>query len=125
MTTMYCPNCKMNVFTVREDLDIGLIIILSIFTAGLGVLIYLAIYYDKDTNRCIHCKSICQPIMVEYQSRKPINLLEVSYKVESGSQASYQAQIEEQNSKFCYNCGIKLDEREGLKFCAYCGTKIN
>ncbi len=124
MPTMYCPNCKMNVFTVREDLDIALIIILSIFTAGLGALIYLAIYYDKERNRCIHCKSICQHIILEHQSGNPISLIKVPYASGSGNQLGYQVQIQEQQSKFCFNCGIKLDEREGLKFCAYCGTKM-
>ena len=61
MVSNYCPNCKQNVLTVREDINLCLIIILCILSAGIFVLIYLAIYYSKEPNRCAHCKSICQP----------------------------------------------------------------
>ena len=54
---MYCPKCEMNVMTTREDFKIGLAIILAIFTGGIGLLIYMAIYLDKEKNRCIHCKT--------------------------------------------------------------------
>jgi hypothetical protein len=110
----------MNVFAVREDLDIGLIIILCIFTAGLGALIYLAIYYDKDANRCIHCKSICKPTILEYPNENSINLVPI----ESRNEKNNQIHIKEDIPKFCFNCGIQIDERVGLNFCSYCGTKI-
>ncbi|MFW9951985.1 MAG: hypothetical protein ACFFKA_17845 [Candidatus Thorarchaeota archaeon] len=124
MTTMYCPKCKMNVFTVREDLDIGLMIILCIFTAGIGAIIYLAIYYDKESTRCIHCKSICQTIYIENQNENSISLLKYCSKVESKQELNNQYQFIEESTRYCFNCGIELDEREGLNYCAYCGTKI-
>ena len=122
MSNMYCPNCKMNVYTVREDIDIGLIIILFIFTAGIGILIYLAVYYDKKVNRCIHCKSVCKPLLIEQAP-------EVNEQA-SSEVKQYKPIIKEdvksdnQDSKFCFNCGVKLDEREGRNFCPYCGTNI-
>ncbi|MHA2182435.1 MAG: hypothetical protein ACXAAH_13530 [Promethearchaeota archaeon] len=67
MSLMYCPKCKMNVETKKEDFRVGLAIILIIFTGGLGLLIYVAIYLDKNNNRCIHCSSVCSPPLVNDQ----------------------------------------------------------
>ena len=125
MASKYCPNCKTNVLTVREDINLCLIIILCILSAGIFVLIYLAIYYDKEPNRCVHCKSICHPISniqnVSVLNPKPSQ-------IDSHKEAKNYIIINPQvavESKFCSNCGVKIGEREGLKFCAFCGTKIN
>jgi len=120
---MYCPNCKTNVLTTREDFRIGLAIILAIFTGGLGLLIYLAIYLDKQQIFCIHCKSECQ-------IRQEDNQLISNYQVINSSNQSQlmlqpiekQVTIEDK-SKFCYNCGTKLSERQA-KFCPLCGSNI-
>ncbi len=125
MTTNYCPNCKMNVLTTREDPDIFLVIILCIFTAGIGLLIYLAIYYDKEPNRCVHCNTIVQHGSSDQKDN--------SSSVISNQMESYQKiknykknrSVVEENSNFCSNCGVKLGDREGLKYCAFCGSKIN
>jgi len=122
---MYCPNCKTNVLTTREDFKVGLAIILAIFTGGIGLLIYLAIYLDKQKIFCIHCKSECQ-------IRQEINQLNSNYQViNSSNQSQLMVQpiekvkvIIEETSKFCYNCGVKLSAREGAKFCPYCGNNI-
>ena len=116
---MYCSNCKTNVFTVREEIDFGLVIILFIFTAGFGLLIYLAIYYDKKPTHCIHCKAICRPNLSE-QTNNHSTLRSNEAKLNKSNEP-----VIEENSNFCYNCGVQLSEREGLKFCAFCGTKIN
>ena len=125
MASKYCPNCKMNVLTVREDIDICLLIILAIFTACIGPLIYLAIYYDKEPNRCVHCKSICQPIS-NNQNESVLNIKpsQINNYQEAENSEKINAHIAVE-SKFCSNCGVKIGEREGLKFCAFCGTKIN
>jgi len=124
LVTMYCPQCKMNVLTAREDLDICLAIILLIFTGGIGLIIYLAIYYGRDPNRCVHCNSICTPKLAEQerilntqnktQNYKPIQLVPIENEQISN----------ESHSKYCFNCGVQLDERDGLKFCPFCGTNI-
>jgi hypothetical protein len=124
MSTMYCPKCNSNVLTAREDIDICLAIILLIFTGGIGLIIYLVIYYGKDPIRCIHCNSICKPKLVEKeQVSNPVLKSEPSYVVQP-----FSVQQEEENvgspPKYCFNCGVQLDERTGLKFCAFCGTKI-
>ena len=125
MATKYCPNCKMNVLTVREDINLCLIIILCILSAGIFVLIYLAIYYDKEPNRCVHCKSICLPISNNQNdstlNSKPTQIYKYH---EAENYVENDAHIADE-SKFCSNCGVKVGEREGLKFCAFCGTKIN
>ncbi len=125
MASKYCPNCKMNVLTVREDINICFLIILGIFTAFIGPLIYLAIYYEKEPNRCVHCKSISQPISNiqngSVLNSKPSQInkyQEVETIIENNGNTAAE-------SKFCSNCGVKIGEREGLKFCAFCGTKIN
>ena len=120
MASNYCPNCKMNVLTVREDIDLCLIIILCIFTAGIGVLIYLAIYYEKEPNRCVHCKSICQPISnVQNDSVLNSKPSQINKYQEAENYVENIAQVAVE-SKFCSNCGVKIGEREGLKFCAFC-----
>jgi hypothetical protein len=47
----YCPKCAKEVYMKREEIDICLCIILAIFTAGIGLLIYMVIYLDKKENR--------------------------------------------------------------------------
>ncbi len=125
MATRYCPKCKMNVLTTREDIDICLVIILCIFTAGIGLLIYFAIYHEKEPNRCVHCKSIVQPVINEQR--------DTSLDLRSNQIEGYQKitnykenrSIVEENSNFCSNCGVQQSDREGLKYCAFCGSKIN
>ena len=125
MVTSYCPKCKMNVLTTREDIDICLVIILCIFTAGIGLLIYLAIYHDKEPNRCVHCKTIVQPITNEQwntSSDHKSNQIESYQEIKNYNENS---SLVEENSSFCSNCGVQLSDREGLKYCAFCGSKIN
>ncbi|MBA7531185.1 hypothetical protein ES705_23396 [subsurface metagenome] len=122
---MYCSNCKTNVLTMREEIDICLVIILCIFTAGFGLLIYLAIYYDKKPIHCVHCKATCQPNLSEQtNNHSTLKTNEAKSYQEIKLYKSNEPAIEE-HSIFCYNCGVQLSEREGLKFCAFCGTKIN
>ena len=125
MATGYCPNCKMSVLTTRDDIDICLILILCIFTAGIGLLIYLAIYYQKEPNHCVHCKTITQTFyngqMDTFQGSKSYQM--VSYQEIKNYKEN--RSVVEENSKFCSDCGVKLGEREGLKYCAFCGSKIN
>lgn len=121
--TMYCPNCKTNVLTVREDFRVGLAIILAIFTGGIGLLIYLAIYLDKEQNRCIHCKTACQ-------IQQEMVLTNSNYQVLNQSHQSQlvvttiEKESAEDGAKFCYNCGVQLTGRGGSKFCPYCGSNI-
>ena len=122
---MYCPNCKTNVLTMREEIDICLVIILCIFTAGFGLLIYLAIYYDKKPIHCVHCKAICRNILpAQTNNHSTLKTKDHKSYQEVKLYKQNEPAIEDQ-SKFCYNCGVQLSEREELKFCAFCGSKIN
>lgn len=120
--TLYCPNCKTSVLTTREDFRVGLAIILAIFTGGIGLLIYLAIYLDKEKNRCIHCKTVCQIRQEVVQTNSNYQVLNQSHQNQQ-VHMPFKRVVAEDNSKFCYNCGTKLSERKA-KFCPYCGSSI-
>ncbi|MFX0039809.1 MAG: hypothetical protein ACFFCY_03815 [Promethearchaeota archaeon] len=121
---MYCPECKMNVYTKPNDFNIALAIILAIFTGGIGLLIYLAVYLDKEhKRRCIHCNSVCY-------EEKENNQLNSNYQVVGSLNQQEQQKIiiksqkAEEKPIFCYNCGSELDKTGNAKFCALCGTSI-
>jgi len=121
MSIMYCSKCNMNVETRKEDFNVVLAVILAIFTGGLGLLIYVAIYMEK-AYRCIHCNSVCK-------SRNMRNQTVSNYQLNGYSnQKQYQAtvvetQIAAVKGKFCYNCGTELDQRESANFCPLCGSQ--
>lgn len=124
MSTMYCPKCNSNVLTTREDLDICLMIILLIFTGGIGLIIYLVIYYGKDPIRCVHCNSICKPQLVDKEVSSSYQNINQTYEVGTGLTIEKEQNYVEIRSKYCFNCGAQLDQRAGLKFCPFCGSKI-
>ncbi|MFX0060183.1 MAG: hypothetical protein ACFE85_08750 [Candidatus Hodarchaeota archaeon] len=125
MSTLYCPKCNSNVLTTREEPDICLMIILLIFTGGIGLIIYLVIYYGKDPIRCVHCKSICKPELVEKESNSSNQEINKYYEVRPILTIEKEQDNVEFHSKYCFNCGVQLDERAELKFCPFCGTKID
>lgn len=124
MSLMYCPKCKTNVETKKEDFRVGLAIILIIFTGGLGLLIYVAIYLDKVKNRCIHCDSECIIHLVRNQSNSNYQLISNTNQI--ASQKTVQVtQLVDEKVKYCFSCGVELDSRDDAKFCRFCGTNIN
>ena len=123
MSTMYCPNCNMNVLTSKDNLNIPLAILLAIFTGGIGLLIYLAIWYSKE-NRCIHCKSVCQPLLSNNQAGSNYQAHNQTYQIQEYT-PSEQKQSVDVKSKFCYNCGSKIADRESAKYCPYCGSSTD
>ena len=125
MSLMYCPKCKMNVETKKEDFRVGLAIILVIFTGGLGLLIYAAIYLDKAKNRCLHCNSVCSAQLVNNQSNSNYQLISNSNQITSQKAVAQTVQLIEGPVKYCFSCGVELDQREDAKFCRFCGTNIN
>lgn len=120
MTTLnptgWCPRCQQNVLLKREEIDTCLAIILLIFTAGIGLIIYLAIYYSKAEDRCIHCSAkITTP-----QTQSPY----ISQTQQTSYSTSVNVSEEVTGFKpgFCALCGEKLDS--GTKFCPNCGSQI-
>ena len=125
MSLMYCPKCKTNVETKKEDFRVGLAIILIIFTGGLGLLIYVAIYLDKAKKvKCIHCNSICTFQLVRNQSNSNYQLVSNTNQIAS-QKTVVQTQLVEGTVKYCFSCGVELDSRDDAKFCRFCGTNIN
>ena len=118
--TGWCPRCQQNVLLKREEIDTCLAVILLIFTIGIGLIIYLAIYYSRPEENCIHCGAkITSP-----QHSSP-------YTYESQphvQQSSYPTPVNVSEEvtgaipNFCALCGEKLDV--GAKFCQNCGSQI-
>ncbi|MFX0139184.1 MAG: zinc-ribbon domain-containing protein [Candidatus Hodarchaeota archaeon] len=116
----YCPRCKQNVLLTREEIDTCLAIVLLIFTAGIGLIIYLAIYYSKPEEYCIHCRTkvtaFQTPTPYTYQTQPQIQ------------QPSYTTPIKPSEEitggrpNFCALCGEKLEA--GARFCPNCGSQI-
>ena len=125
MPMLYCPRCDTNVLATREDVDICLAIILLIFTAGIGLFVYLIYYYAQEENRCIHCRSTCLPQKTDQE----INLVNAVSNPYHHNQETQQVQVirtgtsEGEGSKYCSNCGVKLN-RQDMNYCPFCGTNI-
>lgn len=116
----HCPHCNDTVLLRREEIDVFLAIILAIFTAGFGVLIYLLIYYNQEPNHCVHCNSVCE---ITHQEQKtymlPYHQPKHPYKVA----AAPQNEVEEK-AVYCPNCGNSLEERGERNFCPLCGVDL-
>ncbi len=121
---MYCPKCKMNVYTKPNQFNIGLAIILAIFTGGIGLLIYVAVYLDKSQKpRCIHCDSICYEKKEENQPSSNYQLVSTPTPSQNENVTVKSQQVNEKPG-FCFNCGSEIDVSASAKFCALCGTSI-
>ncbi len=124
MSLRYCPKCNMNVQTKKMEFNIVLVIILAIFTGGIGILIYVAIYLDREKRpRCIHCNSVSTAQLVNNQSNSNYQLVSNSNQMMS-QKSVVQTQLLVEGTKFCYSCGTELDQSEDAKFCRFCGTGI-
>ncbi len=127
---MYCPKCEMEVNTQREEINWVLLIILAIFTAGIGVLIYLAIYFNKPENRCIHCDSICQKTVIvhtKYSTQTVVPNVDRPNEIKIYTKTPNDVSNNEGENinHYCPNCGSKQGNREGGHYCPYCGFNIN
>ena len=124
---MYCPHCEKHVIAKRQDFNLWLFLFLCLVTGGIGAIIYLAVWYNFDENRCIHCKAICQI------TREPPQNKEV---IHSRSDTNRQQNLLERRSgnlvstniklNFCPNCGAQVKKTQGNapRFCPYCGENL-
>ena len=121
--TGYCYHCKQNVLLSREEIDICLAIVLLFFTFGIGLIIYLVIYYGKEEDRCVHCGATCSQTFDSSGSQIAPQVS--SQPQDQGRAVSLQEAVEEKNAdvNFCSFCGEQFDQ-EGVKFCPNCGSKI-
>jgi len=132
MGSGYCPHCEKIVKTKREDFDVCLAIILAIFTGGIGLIIYLIIWYNKEENRCVHCGSIIQPMESKYkqtnhqeEKQKNIPPFQNPHRITSSNirKSSIEPDIiTGEESKFCPYCGEIIDIE--TQFCPNCGSEI-
>jgi hypothetical protein len=118
--TGFCSRCNSNVLLVRERIDVCLAVVLLIFTGGIGLIIYLAIYYSKPKEHCIHCqgKVTVSPISTSYtqQTQPPIQ------KTSPSRSSKETEEVLGFRPNFCAYCGEKI--RPGTNFCENCGSKV-
>jgi len=116
--TGYCPRCQQNVLLIREEIDTCLAIVLLIFTAGIGLLIYLAIYYSKPEEYCVHCRTRITAFQTSIPYTQQPQIQQTSYT----TPGNITEQFTGEKYNFCALCGEKLDI--GAKFCQNCGSQI-
>ena len=121
--TGYCYHCKQQVLLKREDIDICLAVILLIFTAGIGLVIYIIIYYGKEEDRCVHCGATCSQ---EFEGSATQEAPQVSTQPQHQNRPSRaQESVVEKKGEinFCPFCGDNFDQG-GVKYCPNCGSKV-
>jgi hypothetical protein len=117
--TGYCPRCRQEVLLTREEINWGVAILLLCFTGGIGLIIYLAIYYSKPQDRCVHCNT--RVISRAPQYSRNINLYQNAAAVSNENQNV--KVIENGSPKYCPFCGEHL-ESSNVRSCPNCGTKV-
>ncbi|MHA2182434.1 MAG: zinc ribbon domain-containing protein [Promethearchaeota archaeon] len=106
--TAFCPRCNQQVLLARKQFDTCLAIVLLIFTV-IGFFIYLAVYYSKPEDRCIHCGT-------------QITFSQSAVQYQTPQDQRPQAQPASSTHSYCSLCGEKLEAQ--VKFCPNCGGKI-
>ena len=132
MATGYCEHCQQQVLTKREDINILLAIILTIFTAILGLIIYLAIWSSKPENRCVHCNSIVQqPVINGIQNSPNPYRVQQNFRTDDEYAADFTLESLDESEPevlsgkkpdYCSLCGEKIEP--GLRYCSSCGNKL-
>ncbi|MHA2035305.1 MAG: zinc ribbon domain-containing protein [Promethearchaeota archaeon] len=109
----FCPRCNQQVLLARKQFDTCLAIVLLLFT-GIGFFIYLAVYYSKKEDRCVHCGTQISFSQGQVQFQPSVS---------TPSQTQNQnAVAQPQLLKYCPLCGEKLEAQ--VKYCPNCGGKI-
>jgi hypothetical protein len=116
----WCPRCQQNVLLTREEIDTCLAVVLLIFTAGIGLLIYLAIYYSKAEEYCVHCRAKVTAFQTPspYTQQTQPQIQQPSYSMPT----DVSGEVTGARPSFCALCGEKLEL--GAKFCPNCGSQI-
>ncbi|MBY8986565.1 MAG: hypothetical protein KGD65_15950 [Candidatus Lokiarchaeota archaeon] len=111
--TAFCPRCNQQVLLARKEFNTCLAIVLLLFTV-IGFFIYLAVYYSKEEDRCVHCGTqiTFSQAQVQFQPSTSRNVAEP----ENLPTNNY--------SNYCQYCGEKLEKETQIKFCPNCGGKI-
>jgi len=123
-TIGYCPNCKQNVLLVREAVNWALVIILIVFTGGIGLIVYGIIYFNKAPSRCIHCRSLI--VLASTSNVQSSNQSQTITHLEQESHINAGDHLEDDKTlqqNYCSFCGETLLNKDAM-FCAHCGTKV-
>jgi len=125
MVEYFCPKCNQMVLTKRDDIDIWLLIILGIFTGGIGALIYLLIYFNHEPDRCVKCNTVCIYNIHSYRAEKEIRV-PIHDQSKNSIQNEEVLELKKGFINFCPNCGNKIGNSnyENPNFCPYCGEKL-
>ncbi len=118
--TSFCPRCQQKVLLTRERIDTCLAVVLLIFTGGIGLIIYLAIYYSKPKQHCIHCGT-----KVTLSQTSTSYTYPVQPQIQNNSSTAPTNTTEEilgASPNFCAFCGEKINP--GTNFCENCGSKV-
>ena len=119
MGSGYCNHCKQNVLLQRGEFDVCLAIILLLFTAGIGFIIYLVIYYNKPENRCVQCGNRIPFINSSQYMQQDF---QVKREMQEGQVNSFQEETSfEEGTKFCSFCGEKISSE--TIYCPNCGSR--
>lgn len=121
----YCPHCEAIVQATRKSLDVALIILLAIFTAGIGVLIYLVIFYsNNDKNLCKECNSTLQTVPKHYDvsSQGALASKPNPYKLSSETDTSKTEEVKSKKTEYCPYCGISVAPTN--EQCPNCNCKL-
>jgi len=116
----FCNRCNQQVLLQRKEIDTCLVVVLLIFTAGIGLLIYLAIYYGKPEDRCMHCGTQIArfPVQSRYypESQAQNQFTQGSTPIKA-SERSIVPEVQ-----YCGLCGESI--LYGTRYCPSCGSKI-
>ena len=118
-TVGFCPRCNQQVLLTRKDIDICLAVVLLIFTAGIGLLIYLAIYYSKGEDRCMHCGTQVTRYNIQSSYIPSQNQFQTSQN-SIPLEESEESLVKE--LKYCSFCGEKITHLD--RYCQNCGGKV-
>jgi hypothetical protein len=92
-------------------------------TCGVGIIVYLIIYYSKPENRCIHCYSIVETRISEpYEQPIQSSKLQTRENIYEISQKPLQTIEKVEREKFCPYCGLNIPEN--ARYCPGCGAKV-
>ncbi|MFX1378066.1 MAG: zinc-ribbon domain-containing protein [Promethearchaeota archaeon] len=118
--TAYCPRCQQKVLLTRERIDTCLAIILLIFTGGIGLIIYLALHYNKPKQHCVHCGTKITTLQTSTPYAYNSHLM--TQNASNIAPINTTEEVMGIMPNYCAFCGEKIEA--GTKFCQNCGIKV-
>ncbi|MBY9006752.1 MAG: hypothetical protein KGD63_08345 [Candidatus Lokiarchaeota archaeon] len=110
MKVYYCKKCQKETPFEREKMNIGVIIVLAIFTGGVGIPFYIWAHHSNHKKMCIYCGT---PRFSPIETSTP----------SSETPKSSVMHISGNKVKYCDFCGNSI-ESENTTYCPECGEKL-